>query len=181
MRKLRFAALLPVLQVTLAAILLQWAGPPDSYWSEPMLICRGLNAPALLFMAPTMWPPISELARGRVLGISISDIFFLVGVLVVWYLVGRALDRRLDSQRRDGPGPLTALIAHLMTLAVGGILLYVALHDFQYPNFDNLGHRPERAILTLAWSISLILISVRGLLRVIRSRVRRVAAGETIA
>ena len=71
MRKLRLAALLPVLQGALALLLLRWVSPPN-YWSEPMLICRGLNAPALLFMAPTMWRPISDLAGGSVLGIDIN-------------------------------------------------------------------------------------------------------------
>jgi hypothetical protein len=66
-------------------------------------------------------------------------------------------------------------------LALGGVLLYVAFHDFQYPNFDNLGRRPERAILTAAWSFSLILISAKGLLKAIRSRINKVAAGETVA
>jgi tellurite resistance protein TehA-like permease len=175
-RKLRFAVFLPALQVVLALVLLQWDVAPDFYWSEPMLICDGLNAPAFLFMAPTRWPPIAELAGGRVLGTDISDIFFLAGVLVVWYMVGRALDRRRGSQPHKKP-PASIFITHLGMLAVGGVLLYVALQDFS----ANVGYHQEQGILTLAWSISLMFISARGLLSAIRSRSGKAAAGEIVA
>lgn len=170
MRKLRLAALLPIFQVVLAAILLQWAVPPNFYWSEPVLICQGLNAPALLFVALTRWPPIAELAGGRVRGTSINDIFFLLGVVVVWYFVGRALDRKRGSRQQKQSGAPKSVAAYLVILAAAGILLYLALLDFQNPNFDSWHHFPERAVLTLAWSTTLAFISARGLLTIIRSR-----------
>ncbi|GEM_PF-3728304 len=85
MSKLKFALILPVLQLLLAILLLRWAGPPNFSYPRPLLICLGLNAPAKLFVAVvtsievwTGWQP------AVVPNIDVVDPFFSS----VWPLFG---------------------------------------------------------------------------------------------
>ena len=159
MRKLKLAVALPVVQAILAATLLYVAGPlRGPPVATARLICMGLNAPAVFF---------SFLGLGTVFGIDGSDLSFLVGVIVVWYLVGRALDRRWVPRTIE-ESVMVPAVARGFLLAMGGLLLYIGLFDFQDPTFDNLSHRPERGILTVLWSCSLIFLSGRALVRMIR-------------
>ena len=169
MHNFKLAVTLPGIQFALAAVLLHLAGPHRYPVPTSRLICAGLNAPAQLFAAipeltriSTAWLP------GLVYGFEISDLFFLVGVLFVWYLVGQAIDSRNVPKPEATSGMATALVAHVLLLAVGGLLLYIGLFDFREPTFGNLAHRPYRGILTLLWAGSLLFISSRGLLRVRR-------------
>jgi len=159
MRNVKLAVVLPLVQAIAAAALLCMAGPlRGPPVATARLICVGLNAPALFF---------SFVGIGTVFGIDGSDLSFLVGVIVVWYLVGRTLDRR-RVPRTTGDSAMVPTVGYCFLLALGGLLFYVGLLNFQNPTFDNLGHRPERGILTLLWSCSLIFLSGRALVRMIR-------------
>ena len=175
MRKLKLAMVLPIILFAVAALLLQFAGPRDFYVSTPRLICWGLNAPALLFrtLNPIGWGPTFGWLPRSVLGFDTDDLFFLAGVIFVWYFVGRAIDRQGGSKPKARPRTATALIVHTLLLAVGGLLFYLGLRDFQDPTFGNLGHRPYRGILTFLWSGNLIFLSGRALVRVTRRGLAR--------
>lgn len=168
MRKLKMAFVLPMFQVVLAAILLRWAGPADFYVPTSKLICWGLNAPALLFRVQAGWGPISAWVPGSILGVDTSDLFFLVGVTVVWYLVGRALDRRGVPQTEGRHAMVVNVAAHCCLLMLGGFLFYAGLQDFWNPNYGGFGIRPERGILMFLWSGSLIFLSGRTLVQATR-------------
>lgn len=175
MHKLKLALVLPIIQLAIAATLLQWgyrAPVPrgsELYVPTVRLICRGLNAPALLFrmLNPIGLGPAFDWVPRSMLGFDTDDLFFLVGVIIVWCLVGRALDQRRTSTTAARSRMATVLIMCLLLMAVGGLLLWLALHDLQHPGYENLDP-PVGAFLTLMWSASLVVLSGKGLLRAIR-------------
>jgi len=138
------------------------------------LVCQGLNAPALLSRFPLYavqeWGPESAWVSRPMLGLYGGDVFFLAGVIVVWFLVGRALDRRRTARALGKSRVIIELAKHSFLLAVGAFLLLGGILDFSFPYFSNMGYSPERALLTLIWSVSLLFISCRGFVRAIRHR-----------
>jgi hypothetical protein len=179
MRKLKLAAVLPIIQVVVASLLLLWADraairPPN--FSAAWLLCRSLNAPVMLLMIlfGGNWnfvPQIPFVGRG----------LFLISVGFVWYLVGRALDRRGAKPARE-PRVVTVLAAQSLVLVAGVLLLLIAWRDVSYPETSfrgafldvvrTVGATPVLGLigtfLTLAWSVSLIFLSVRTFVRLIR-------------
>ncbi len=176
MLKLRLAIVLPIIQFVFAVILLQleYQATVPMYVPTARLICRGLNAPAALFNAldPIEWGMAPSWLPHSVFGFDTGDLFFLAGVIVVWYLVGRALDQRRAFKAAGRRQVVTAWIVYPLLLTLGGFLLFAGLQDFRLPQFSNLGYRPERAILTLIWAAGLIFVSGRGLAGAIRRRIR---------
>jgi len=144
------------------------------YVPTARLICRGLNAPAVLFnvLDPIEWGVAPSWLPHSVFGFDTGDLFFLAGVIVIWYLVGRALDQRRALTAAGRRQVVTALIVYSLLLALGGLLLFAGLQDFRPPQFSNLDYRPERAILTLIWAAGLIFVSGRGLVGMVRRPIR---------
>jgi hypothetical protein len=185
MRKLRFTWFLPAIQFVIATILLQWGyRAPVSRGSEMyvptgQLICKGLNAPALLFrfLDPIPWGPKFDWIPRSILGFYTDDLFFLAGVIVVWYIVGRALDHRRTSRRARQSSVAIALVRCSLLLALGVILFFAGLRDLG-PRRSNNPAPPVGAILTLVWSIALIFGSGRRLVASIRSSPRTVLSDE---
>jgi hypothetical protein len=173
-RKLRLAWVLPIIQVLVASILMEWSkrahGPRrvEYYVPTSWLICRGLNAPALLFrfLNPRMWVPTWDWVPRSVLDFDVDRVFFVVGVAVVWYLVGRGLDQRGISKTAGRHGVATAFIVYPLLLVLGVLLLYGGLRDLMNPITP---YAPVGASLMLIWSAVLILLSGRGLARAIAS------------
>ena len=182
MRKLRLALVLPITQFIVATILLHWGVRVEFYAPTPRLICWGLNAPALLFTSldPGRWGPTFAWWPGSIIGVDMDDVFFLAGVIVVWYVVGRALDQRrtsVSAARRLGM--VTTLIVQVLLLALGALLLVGGLWDLRHWQFGVVGQPPWRAVITLMWSAGLILLSGRGLVRAIFADRRRLTGGST--
>ena len=113
MRKLKLAIVLPIIQVLVALFLLLQAdrthgpgGVDYHYFPPAWLICKGLNAPAMLLLIPFggTWyfvPPIPMVGRA----------LFLISVAIVWYFVGRLLDqRRAPSRAREHRVATTLLL-----------------------------------------------------------------------
>jgi hypothetical protein len=168
MRKLRLAFLLPTIQVLFAASLLQWAQRRpvprggELYVPTARLICFGLNAPALIFrfLNPIRWGSSFAWVPRATLGFDTDDIFFLVGVIVVWYLTGRALDQR-QQPWRTAEGNRTSvrkILLYSILLAAGGALLVLGLQELGAHRANNPASSVE-GILTLTWSIALIFSS----------------------
>jgi hypothetical protein len=179
MRKLKLAIVLPIIQVLVASILLLWADraailPPN--FSVAWLLCRSLNAPVMLLMSlfGGNWyfvPEIPFVGRG----------LFLMSVAALWYLVGRALDRRGATPARE-PRLITVLAVQSLVLVAGVLLLLIAWRDVSYPETSFrgafldvvriVGATPVLGLigtfLTLAWSVSLIFLAGRTIVRLIR-------------
>jgi hypothetical protein len=90
-------------------------------------------------------------------------------MIVSWYVVGRALDRRRTSKVVEGRHVVASLIVYLLLLTLGGLLFFDGMHDIkQRYNLDP----PVVVFLTLIWSITLIFLSGRGIVRVVRPAFR---------
>ncbi len=186
MRKLKLAVVLPIIQVLLASILLLWAdrAPYPPYLSFPSagwFFCRLLNAPVvvLMFLFGGNWnylPQIPFVGRG----------IFLISVGLFWYLVGRMLDRRGTKPAKE-PSLLTVLAMQSLLLVAGVLLLLNVWRDVSDPqaSFASAVLDVVRIVsttpllgligtfLTLAWSVSLIFLSGRTLVRMILRGIAR--------
>jgi hypothetical protein len=169
MRKLKLAIFLPIIQVLVAVVLLLKAdrtigpGGVDYYFFPPAwLICKGLNAPAMLLLVPfgRSWYFVPQIPIvGRAL--------FLISVAVVWYFVGRALDQRRAPSRAREHRVATTLLLQFLLLVAGGILIYSGLNELRKPISTVVG-----VLLTFIWAVSLICFSSVSLLRMVRDRHR---------
>ena len=172
MPKPKLALALPLIQFFTAATLLHYAGTPDFQLSTPRFICWALNTPALIFRGFALQGPIAEW-RGRTNpDIDLSDFFFLAGVIVTWYCVGRALDEWMTQKPRMG----LMVAVHCFLMAMGGLVLAAGFHCI---NLDCMAMRvncmePATCANTgilpflFVWPAALVPISARGLLRAIR-------------
>ena len=172
MRKIKLAAILPATQLAFAAALLRIADRVDIpygtelYVPTARLICMGLNAPALLFrfLDPIMWGPRFAVLPSSLLGFDTHDLFFLIGVTVVWCVVGRALDRRGTLESALEGRSIGAVLVQLLLLALGVLLFMAGVHDLEHPASNN-PNQPIRAFLTFVWSVSLVWVSGLAILR----------------
>jgi len=169
MQKPKLALILATVQFVLAAILLQLgyrAAVPhgvELYVPTARLICLGINAPARLFrfLDPTGWGENFDFLPRKIFGFGTDDLFFLAGVILVWCLVGRAMDqKRALRTTRGSIGPAI----DILLLTVGFILLFGGRQEMMYPRNDNPKYIVS-AILTLIWSFVLIFLSGRALMR----------------
>jgi hypothetical protein len=172
-RELKLSLVLPVVQVAIAAALLEWAYRAtyprgvELYVPTGRLICLGLNAPARLFRFadPTQWESTPAWVPRSLFGFSTDDLFLLAGVAVVWFLVGLALDHRHDLDTMGGRKKALGLVVSPLLLALGGLLFYGALRELG-PNNNNV-NAPIGGILTLMWALSLIFFPGKWLVNAI--------------
>lgn len=165
---MRLALALPVVQVIVAAALEFNTPPPDLEAPPPLVrqICWGVNAPALIVRAV-----------GRVLDvvlpvghtIPIDELCILAGVFLLWYLVGRALDRRIAGlpvvpQGRKGLVVLGLLFLLGLDLGLNALGMQI-----------RLGGRTTWVLLLGAWSVILMVGSVRGMTAQVRREKRGTA------
>lgn len=179
MRKLKLAVILPIIRFVIAAVLLrpEFGTAATSCVPTSRVIFVGLNAPILVHPSlfavilndvgpsPT-WPWLPQ----SIFGFATFDCFLLMQVIVLWYLVGRALDKRRIPKTSGKSGWATSLIAYPLLLVFGGCLFIEGLLFFALIHRGcSFGRVP--IILAWIWSSTLIFISVRGLSRAIRLRV----------
>lgn len=174
MQKLRWSWALPIIQLAVAVTLVQYSYhaplPPGVDLSVPpaWTICRGIDAPAILFRTfghyviriGTRSP--EEGAPEKILGFYTDDWLFLAGVVLVWYLVGRALQRRWRAREtRAAQNVIAALVSYSLQVASGVLLLFMGVHDLQYPNSS---YSDAAAFLILSWALILMTTGIKGIL-----------------
>jgi hypothetical protein len=178
MRKLKFAWILPPLQLFLAVSLLEWGSRVpapkrfDSPWSPTvLLICNGINAPATplkllgVFFERVDHPPFT------IFDVAVGDWFFAVGVIVVWHLVGRAVDRfTYADQWATARNTIWSVAFEGFLLGYGVFLFLLALAPLKGYNLNNPIGGIASGILFLVWSISLVVGSGIHLVRRFRLR-----------
>jgi hypothetical protein len=170
-RKLKFAIVLPITQLLIASTLLLWADrtyvPPPNF-PLAWLICKGLNAPAILLLVPFggTWyflPPMPFVGRA----------LFLMSVALIWYPVGRVLDQR-KAAKRARERRVTVLVVQSLLLTAGGLLFYFGWNELRGSLLTDVGAFPSTwsvslmgTFFTLTWSVSLIFLSGRALARMV--------------
>jgi hypothetical protein len=128
-RKLKFALVLPIVQVIITAVLTLWADrvdwmrtesnrAPGPYVHVHLMVIKaryiwsGVNAPTFPFcMATGVWPPVLHLAIGEIL--------YLIAVALLWYRVGSSFDQRKGSAVPAIPGTGTGRKTIFRFLLVG--------------------------------------------------------------
>jgi hypothetical protein len=175
MSKLKFAVLLPILQLLIAVILLQWGyrehgrrGLDTPYGSTATMVCHGLNAPALLLRALALLLPVAMATRVPTLqfGFGLDEIFFLVGVGVLWSLVGGVLDRSRAPKTSKSASNLWLNMFYVVLFVWGGCLMYSAVQALRSPGkWNNPAGNVTEGVLFAIWSLLFISISARRLIR----------------
>jgi hypothetical protein len=186
----KMSILLPVAQLTLAITLLVWArhqpvhmGTPDDAYYTPTveLLCYGINAPVahLSWRIDQVLSDMVGRMQWRVAGFYSNVWFFLMGVVVLWYLVGKKIDglRSLFSKTREGK-PLWRILWNLFAALLGiNLFIVLCLHNVVFTDPRNgtgggsnfLGSLIEQ-ILWLIWSFVLIVVPAKTLVAVVRKR-----------
>jgi hypothetical protein len=134
MFKLNFRLQLPIVQLLLAVTLLVWgrrvsqpAGMDFPYSPTAILLCKGINAPAALFavICDSLLPlDRPDMAPVSIFGFNPQDILFLLGVIVIWYLVGRVVDQKAKHQApSDRRGRSSKTLIHLALMTLGILVL----------------------------------------------------------
>jgi len=194
MRKLRFAVVLPILQVVVTTVLLVWTNRALSVvypnpWRFPRreayiatcvimvnTILHGINAPALLLKGFARALPTQGLS---IWGIGVGDVFYLAGIAVLWYLVGRTLDRRTFPKEPSNFRMTTGRAWFNLLLATWGVLLLVvsffSLHDLTQATGVNihtfyLNWNVWAIALAVVWSLILFIFPGLKLARWIRGK-----------
>lgn len=171
MRSMRFSLVLPCIQLPLAVALWEWGRRVSLdrhfdtfYWPTPALLCYGINAPAVLTKLVVF--PFTRTNEARfvpsVFGYNPEELAFFAGVIVTWFLIGRAIERRLAGgiQTQNRNTALQLLRDFLLT-SLGVALFLESLQGFRAPwRWNNrLGNTLE-STLFLLWSVVLISIPI---------------------
>jgi hypothetical protein len=92
----------------------------------------------------------------------------LLGVVVLWYLVGKEIDAWRRPDEFSDPKSRTGKIVRNGILALYGMLLLVTM-DLHNTDNNTMGDLIER-ILWFVWSLALIILPMRKLLAILRHK-----------
>lgn len=166
--QLKLSWTLPIVQLPIAILLLQWARVSGAveqqrfdtlYTATPALVCAGINAPARVFEATAGFFDRVDHPIPTIFGFKLDYVFFLVGIGILWYVVGKVLDQRQSSRHEPRPAwTTTKLIITGGPLALlGALLFYVSLQGFLNPwRWSNHVGGIVHSFLFLLWSLILI-------------------------
>ena len=128
------------------------------YFPTPALVCTGINAPATVLSALAFFFERVDHPRPTIFGSTLDYPLFLVGVIILWYLVGRTLDSWRSTGKSALPWTRPRLIFVGGPLALlGALFFYESMQGFLDPyrlnnRIGNMGH----SVLALLWSAVLI-------------------------
>jgi hypothetical protein len=172
---------LPTVQFVVAVAMLSWGhrvGAPRRfdtlYVPTVSLLSFGINAPATLLAFIAELLPIRRIDRApaSVFGFGIAELSFLVGVIILWYLIGRVLDRRgRPGGVSQGEATVWVVSVQLLVMMWGACIFFEALESFRHPGQYNnpIGNLAE-GLLFLLWSLSLIVFPAAKLVNATRRR-----------
>jgi hypothetical protein len=163
--RIRFAWLLPLVQLLLAITLLYWnrfdtkQGLYDTlYASTPALLCGGINAPAIFLSAGAHFFEHVDRALPTIFGLDLVYALYLAGIVILWSIVGRMLDKRTASHGVETRWSLTKILwAGLPLTAMALILLYFGVHGFLTPwRWNNRVGNLLQSTFYVGWSLVLL-------------------------
>jgi hypothetical protein len=168
-RQLKLSLLLPLMQLFLAVGL--WDGHRTAtprvldtfYWPTSVLICYGINAPALVLkLLAFPFTRGDQVTPPSISGYGLEELFFFLGVGILWFYVGKLLQRaseRAPSAKHFG---LRQALANLFFIALGVALLIEGIQGLRTPGkWNNYWGNIAESVLFLVWS--LILLAFPGL------------------
>lgn len=174
MRKLKLALILPIVQVLLAVALFawgnhQWRTRHGLFVPAGRLLCFAINAPAELFSRLLdLFPAWSA---PRIWGFYFDELFFLPGVAILWFLIGRTLDKlRVADKPIGGRMTVSKALVNLFLLVYGVDLFWKQTAQWLWYRNQVIavGTHYYDASLYWAWSAVLILVPVLNFANAIR-------------
>ena len=169
--QLRWQIVLPLLHLGIAlALSIAPLTSPVAYDTifipTAIMVRDGLNAPALFLRAlvPALGLHKYDQQPAKLAGVSYSDLFFLLGVIVVWHLVGRSIDARQAGTHCIRSRTMT-VVRSLCLVLVGVVLLWVgALPGLvQWGRYNNPTGNLASGVLHLSWSMFLLSSACRDI------------------
>jgi hypothetical protein len=169
MPRLKLAIALPIVQLTAACVLARM-GLTVLYTPTSRLLMWGISAPAMparkLGDIPIWIQHEPNWITRPVLGFDLDDLAFFVGVVCLWHLVGRALDRRRrgepEVQRR-----WKTVAAYLSLLPFSLVCGWGGYEFYSRPAFNNPNY-PLIVAMFWGWSLALAATCCVGLVRTLR-------------
>lgn len=174
--RIRLRLLLPAIQIVIAVLLLivgnnQMAAHrgQDVYFGPPAnWICYALNAPATVLRSAVMylWEKLGRPFDTHV--IAIDNAIFILGVGLVWFLVGAGIEVWLRKGRNVDPlvsaGPLRLVIdLSLMLLGLAFVVL-VGYGTRDLLRMQSLASAITQAALYAIWGLVLLIVYGRDFL-----------------
>jgi hypothetical protein len=174
-KQLKLALLLPIIQGTVAVVLLTWAnttatgGAYSAFVSSPTQICHALNAPAFVTFAL-----LSKIApRQTLVGGFLPSTLFVSLSLAMWYWIGTTIDRRNIYTRRRSGIAASNIFAILLLSGYAVLLLILGLAPITQGTFADIAlsyprlNTPEAVraisgILYLLWFLVVAAVLVRS-------------------
>lgn len=180
MRKLRFALILPLIQLAIAWNLLVWKGQYITFLGNARAFCFAINAPIMVMLAPFYYLAPLRWMPSDIMGIRSDNFLALVAVGILWLLVGLRIDRfRREIRPRLDVSPFRNMLLNVFFM-VCGTWLFVRVGMEWILRADSGGrHMPSDILhgaIAIAWSVFLIVPAVRSLLRAIRPETTNPAA-----
>lgn len=178
LRKLKLSMVLPTLQVLLAVALWEWGrrtltsrALDTPYWPTSALICYGINAPAVFFKL-LIFPFTrgNQSSAGSISGYGLEEIFFFLGVGILWFCVGRSIDMQA-LEKTPSKKLLTKgrVLADLLLMSIGVALFAEGFHGLRTPwKWNNYWGNAAESVLFLAWSFVLVVLPGQKLIKGIR-------------
>ncbi len=189
MSKLKFALALPIVQFLLALTAVVWRyklSAETLLFPAITFFYRGMNAPAWLIgglivrgvqllismtSLPLSWIDLS------VYGIPLREVLFLLLVAAVWFLVGRALDKRREIREPSERALLGRFFWNLLLVVLGVVLMIGAVHGIQdlRSSARLLGIKPflyfslSGELFLIGWSSVLILLPGKKVVHALRT------------
>lgn len=174
-KSIKLSWILPIVQLALAVVLLKWPFRMPQvdtlYQPTARLIAYGVSAPALYVQVLSpLCDKIDQVLPG-LLGFGAHELAFLLGVIIVWFLVGRSWDRhrcRPTYTRGRRPGWKT-FITNLCLILLGLPFLVGGIHDLRtLGQLNNDWGNYVESALYLVWGLALFVFPGIALVGAIR-------------
>ena len=181
MRYLKFYFVLPTVLLPLTLIFI-WMGQVPTYFPKGIdapycptmiMVAQGLTAPAEIFRFLTTLLPYDRFdywVPYQIWDLELGDFAFLVGVPIVWFLVGLWLDTvPSNTTPRRSLGRISRTLANSLFLVWGCYVAAIGLNRFGSPTnhlsrYSSVGDLLDSGLF-LGWSLFLILMPGRELIR----------------
>jgi len=172
MWKLRLSLVLPLVQVAIFLCVFKW----HVFYSSRIDWWTALNAPTLLLLDPLVsFAPIRWMPQ-RIIGLLPRDFIVLVGAIILWFCVGRTLDKiRAQNPPQETRRNTNASLVSIFLIACGIRLFVIGLKSM-LPAFPRQQHplaELATGLVTVVWSLGLILLPALKLLKRVRSGTSR--------
>ncbi len=161
MPPVRLSIALPSVQLLLAVAMSKWG-----LWT----ICYGIDAPAIVFKALALpwtnqWPP-------SVFAFDLEQFFFFMGIIILWFLVGDALDKyKLRKMPIRAALTLGKILRDSLLMILGITLFLGGIAALRTPGrWHNHVDIVAEGILFILWSLVLFGLPSVELLNAIRRR-----------